>query len=109
MGRRLGHRIGLVEGRPRAAATCGRRMSGSDVGRTGRAGQATGWWTVIDLFYCIDMEEGPCASQATGGWDTDPAAFAAIPAADFARVVRASRGAHCRPLHPRLASSLFRF
>ena len=30
--------------------------------------------------------------------------MAAIPAADFARLVRASRGAHCRPLHPRLAS-----
>jgi hypothetical protein len=29
-----------------------------------------------------------------------------ILAADFAGIVPASRGAHCRPLHPRLASSL---
>jgi len=28
------------------------------------------------------------------------------PAKAFARIVRASKGAHCRPLHPRLASSL---
>jgi hypothetical protein len=35
--------------------------------------------------------------------DCDPNAEAAIPTADFARIVRASRGAHCRPLHPRLA------
>jgi len=29
---------------------------------------------------------------------------AAIRAGDFAGIVPASRGAHCRPLHPRLAS-----
>jgi len=31
-------------------------------------------------------------------------AEAAIRAGDFAGLVPASRGAHCRPLHPRLAS-----
>jgi len=31
----------------------------------------------------------------------------AIQAADFAGFVPASRGAHCRPLHPRLASLCF--
>jgi hypothetical protein len=63
---------------------------------------------MINIESSNEMEESPCVWQATGGWDCDPSAFAAIPAADFARVVRASRGAHCRPLHPRLASSLFR-
>jgi hypothetical protein len=32
----------------------------------------------------------------------------AIRAGDFAGIVPASRGAHCRPLHPRLASLCFR-
>ena len=36
--------------------------------------------------------------------DRNPKVEAAIPAADFAGIVPASRGAHCRPLHPRLAS-----
>jgi hypothetical protein len=32
--------------------------------------------------------------------------YSAVAPSHFARLVRASRGAHCRPLHPRLASSL---
>jgi hypothetical protein len=50
------------------------------------------------------MQEDTYTLQVTGVWDRDPQAEAAIPAADFARIVQASRGAHCRPLHPQLAS-----
>ena len=105
VGRRAVCLAGLVEGRPRDAATCGRPRSGSHLGGVARgARQATGGWDDEEPIDSIEMEEGPCVLQATGGWGCDPSALAAIPAADFARVVRASRGAHCRPLHPRLAS-----
>ena len=59
---------------------------------------------MISVSQHINIKESPCTLRATGGWGFDPSAEAALPAADFARIVRASRGAHCRPLHPRLAS-----
>jgi hypothetical protein len=95
---------GLVEGRLRDAATCGGRLNWFHVHSLGPASQASGGgdcnqYTATEEY---EREYKRIAGERRG--DCDPKAEAAIPAADFARLVRASRGAHCRPLHPRLAS-----
>ena len=95
---------GLVEGRLRDAATCGGRLNWFHVHSLGLASQASGGGTAISILQRRNIKENASALQASGGGDCNPKAEAAIPAADFARLVRASRGAHCRPLHPRLAS-----
>jgi len=93
-----------VEGRLRDAATCGGRLSWFRVSSLGPAPQASKGGTA---FQHIATEEYKREYRRIAGErreDCDPKAEAAIPAADFARLVRARRGAHCRPLHPRLAS-----
>jgi hypothetical protein len=52
----------------------------------------------------IQWKEGTYALQVSETCGMVWRFHGAIPTADFARVVRASRGAHRRPLHPRLAS-----
>ena len=103
-GRQSGCPGGLVEGRPRDAVTCGGWLSRFQVRSLGPAPQASGG---RDSNQHIATEEYKREYKRIAGerrGDCDPKAEAAIPAADFARLVRASRGVHCRPLHPRLAS-----
>ena len=93
-----------MEGRLRDAAMCGGRLSWFHVSSLGPAPQASEGGTASQH---IAMEEHKTDYMCIAGerrGDCDAKAEAAIPAADFARLVRASRGAHCRPLHPRLAS-----
>jgi hypothetical protein len=103
-GGRCGYPGGLVEGRLRDAATCGERRNWFHVRSLNPAQQASEGRTPIQHIATEEYkrEYRRIAGERRG--DCDPKAEAAIPAADFARLVLASRGAHCRPLHPGLAS-----
>jgi hypothetical protein len=92
---------GLVEGRPREAATFEGR-SGFDVGKRPRNELVV----VLDgkiILRFSTSKEGSYEAAVTDVNERDPQFRGAVLATDFAGIVPASRGAHCRPLHPRLA------
>ena len=58
----------------------------------------------ITTSHYFNVKEEAYELHLTGMSQGDPQVQGVILATGFARILPASRGAHCRPLHPRLAS-----